>query len=80
MLESIVFTYFIPVVHTIYEMYAELFSVKSVNLLLILLQMSMHELGLRKSLLREIERYITQRDEEAAAAKAKKLEDPEVRL
>lgn len=41
------------------------------------LQVGVHELGLRKALLMEVQRYI-QRTEEETAAAAKKLKQPEV--
>ena len=37
----------------------------------------MHELGLRKAVLREVEKYILRMEEERAMAKLKKIDFPE---
>ena len=42
----------------------------------VMFQMGVHEVGLRKSILKHIDFYREKRDDEAARMKAKKLEEP----
>ena len=48
------------------------------NTLCCYIQMGVHEVGLRKAILREIQTYL--REEEEATAKAKKIEQPDVSI
>ena len=43
---------------------------------LVYFQMGVHEIGLRKSIMREIEKVTNRQQEEDAASKAKKLDEP----